>query len=69
MKSHLFRLVRALVADDRGQDLVEYALLGTFVGLIGVAAFTSLESAIQNTYAAWNTNNNSNWQMPAPGGS
>ncbi len=69
MNSQLLRLVRALVADERGQDLVEYALLGTFVGLVGVAAFSSLETAIQNTYATWNTNNNSNWQMPAPGGS
>jgi len=63
----LIRLVRALVADDRGQDLVEYALLASFVGLIGAAAFTSIESAIQSTYTTWNTNNNSNWQMPDPG--
>jgi Flp pilus assembly pilin Flp len=60
-------LLRRLVREDDGQDLVEYALLGAFIGLAGAAAFTSIRSAIQTTYGALNTSNNGNWQMPDPG--
>jgi Flp pilus assembly pilin Flp len=63
MRSLLLRLLR----DEQGQDLVEYALLATFIGLVGAAAFTNIQSAIQSTYNSWNTNNNANWQMPDPG--
>jgi Flp pilus assembly pilin Flp len=61
-------LVR-LFHEDSAQDLVEYALLASFIGLVCAAGFSSLESAINSTYGAWNTNNNNNWQMPSPGGS
>jgi Flp pilus assembly pilin Flp len=63
MSSFLMRFL----GEDTGQDLVEYALLASFVGLVGIAAFAGIQSAIQTTYTSWNTNNNSNWQMPAPG--
>jgi Flp pilus assembly pilin Flp len=59
--------LRRLLIEEQGQDLVEYALLGACIGLVGVAAFTSIESAIKTTYLAWNTNNNNNWVMPDPG--
>ncbi len=60
-------LMTRLLVEDEGQDLIEYALLATFIGLVGIAAFDALKTAIQNTYGTWNTNNNSNWQMPDPG--
>jgi Flp pilus assembly pilin Flp len=69
MTRQLFRFVRELIADDHAQDLIEYALLGSLIGLVGVAAFSSIQAAIASTYQAWNTNNNNNWQMPDPGGS
>jgi Flp pilus assembly pilin Flp len=65
----MWSILTRLLHEDSAQDLVEYALLASFIGLIGAAAFSSLESAIHTTYAAFNTNNNNNWQMPAPGGS
>lgn len=61
--------IRELLSDEEGQDLIEYALLATFVGLVGAAAFASLRTAIQNTFTSWNSGNNNNWQMPDPGGS
>lgn len=62
-------LLRRLCVEEHAQDLIEYALLGSFVALVAVAGFNALSSAIGSTYQAWNTNENSNWQMPAPSGS
>ena len=60
-------LLHRLVHEDRGQDLVEYALLATVIGLVGAVAFQSIMSAIRTTYGSWNASNNNNWQMPDPG--
>jgi pilus assembly protein Flp/PilA len=51
-------LVGRLVADDSGQDLIEYGLL---IGIITVAAMTAI-SAIGPKVAAYFTNLNS--QLP-----
>jgi Flp pilus assembly pilin Flp len=56
----------SLMADDRGQDLVEYALLSAFIGLAGMAALNLIAQAIGFTYAAWDTNVNDAWEPPAP---
>ena len=61
-------LMTRLLGEDAGQDLVEYALLATFVGLLSIFAFGAVQTAIRVTYGAWNTSNNSNWQMPEPSG-
>jgi Flp pilus assembly pilin Flp len=61
------RLLARILRDEEGQDLVEYALLATFLGLISIAVFGQVQAAIKSTYLSWNTNNNSNWQMPDPG--
>jgi Flp pilus assembly pilin Flp len=65
----MWSLLTRLLQEDSAQDLVEYALITSFIGLVAVAAFSSLQSAIASTYSAWNTNENNNWQMPDPGGS
>jgi Flp pilus assembly pilin Flp len=62
-------LLTRLLHEDSAQDLVEYALVTSFIGLVAIAALSSLQSAIASTYSAWNTNENNNWQMPDPGGS
>jgi Flp pilus assembly pilin Flp len=60
-------LLARLVRDEEAQDLIEYALLGSFVGLVGAAAFASLKSAIALAFTSFNSSNNNNWQMPDPG--
>lgn len=62
------RFLRKLLKDEGGQDLIEYALAATFIGLVGIAAFSSIESAIGNAYAAYTNSSNNNWQMPDPSG-
>jgi Flp pilus assembly pilin Flp len=50
MKSLVLRLWR----DQNAQDLVEYALLTTFIGFAGIAVMDILISAIGNAYGAEN---------------
>lgn len=45
--------VRALVACERGDDLVEYALLTAFVGLASIAAWATLRSTLAANYKSY----------------
>lgn len=65
MKSLLVRLL----ADEHGQDLIEYALLTTFIGLAGVVGLNLIKTAINLTYGTTNTSINTLWQPPNPSGS
>jgi Flp pilus assembly pilin Flp len=42
----------SLVRDDRGQDLIEYALLATFVALVAIAGASLLGVSLNNWYAS-----------------
>jgi pilus assembly protein Flp/PilA len=39
-----------LVRDEEGQDLIEYALLATFVSLVAILGATALGEALNNWY-------------------
>jgi pilus assembly protein Flp/PilA len=43
-------LIQRLLADDSGQDLIEYALIAALVGLGTVAAMKGLSNAQKNTF-------------------
>jgi Flp pilus assembly pilin Flp len=60
-------LVQRLWAEESGQDLIEYALLASFLGFACVTVFDQLRTAIGNTYQSWNTGNNNLWSPPNPG--
>lgn len=47
---------RRFISDDRGQDLIEYALLSALIGIVGILAWTNVGSAIFTTYSGWDTN-------------
>jgi pilus assembly protein Flp/PilA len=49
-------LVARLVKDEQGQDLIEYALLATFVSLVAIAGATLLGTALNNWYNQVATN-------------
>ena len=44
------RALTALARDDRGQDLIEYGLLASFISLIAVAIITSLGTSVNVMY-------------------
>jgi Flp pilus assembly pilin Flp len=61
----LTSLVAALVHDDRGDDMVEYALLSALIGLSGLAIY-SLSTKMGTAYVGWDTNQQSIWTPCAP---
>jgi Flp pilus assembly pilin Flp len=62
-------LVHRLIDDDRGQDIVEYALLTAFFGMCAIAAWTSLREALGLHYAGTASGVQSLWDPPPPSGS
>ena len=58
--------LRRLIFDDRGQDLIEYALLTALIGFAGLAAFDFIRAAIGTTYTSWESTTNDLWEPPNP---
>jgi Flp pilus assembly pilin Flp len=52
VKDHVARLVK----DEQGQDLIEYALLASFVSLVAIAGAKILGTAVNNWYSIVATN-------------
>jgi Flp pilus assembly pilin Flp len=49
-------MLARILREDDGQDLIEYALLGALVGIVGILAWTNVASSINTTYIGWDTN-------------
>jgi pilus assembly protein Flp/PilA len=45
-------LLRSLLCDESGQDLIEYALIATLVCLIAITGLNSISSSIESRYVA-----------------
>ena len=43
-------MLKKLVVEESGQDLIEYALLAGFISLIAVTALTSIGTGVRTTY-------------------
>ena len=43
------------VADTKGQDLIEYALLAAFVGFAMAGSVRFISTAMRDTYSSWDT--------------
>lgn len=61
-------LGRRLWADDRGQDLVEYALATAGLGLVSIATWPAIATALGAAYQALDQGTQGLWQPPGPGG-
>ncbi len=46
----MLKRLRALIADEQGQDLVEYAMLMAFIALVCILGLQNLGTAVNNTY-------------------
>ena len=55
---NLNSLFARLVRDEQGQDLIEYALLATFVSLVAILGATALGTALNNWYSTVGENVN-----------
>ena len=60
--------LRRLLIDDRGQDLVEYVLLGATVALAGITAMNTFPAIVSAVYASWDNAQQELWypDPPAP---
>ena len=54
----LQNILTRLLRDEQGQDLIEYALLATFVSLVAIAGASLLGIALNNWYSQVSTNVN-----------
>jgi Flp pilus assembly pilin Flp len=66
VQQQMLRLLTRLLAEETGQDLIEYALLTAAIGFAGVAGISLLGAAINTTYTSWDTGVNNLWEVPAP---
>lgn len=57
-----------LLRDERGQDLIEYALLTAAIGIVSIASWPGIASAIGTAYRSLDTNVQGLWIPPPPGG-
>lgn len=49
-------ILKRLLIEDEGQDLVEYALLVAFAGFAGLAAWLAIQNALFAGYTALDAN-------------
>lgn len=64
MTSLLTRLAR----DESANDIIEYALLAMFIGVIGAAVWTSIQANIATAYRSYDTGVQAIWETPDPAG-
>jgi Flp pilus assembly pilin Flp len=64
----MFHAILQAVLDDRGQDVIEYALLAAALALPAAAAWPLLTAAIGQTYRQFDTATQRLWVPPDPGG-
>jgi Flp pilus assembly pilin Flp len=55
-----------LVAEDDGQDLMEYVFLAAFVAIIGIVVWNNIVTAVGLRYAEYNSQTQSLWLPPDP---
>jgi hypothetical protein len=58
--------LRRVWTDDRGQDLVEYVLLGATVALAGLFALQAFPGIASAVYTSWDNAQQSLWYPQAP---
>jgi len=60
--------LRRFLSEDAGQDLIEYALLTSFIGFSAWASVSLLRTALGDTYTTWDSNyqNDALVEVPDP---
>ena len=59
------RIAAGVLADDGGQDLIEYALLTAIIGIAGLLVLSTLSAKMGAAYSGWNTAGQNAWE-PCP---
>jgi Flp pilus assembly pilin Flp len=56
--------MRRFLRDDSAQDLVEYAYLSMFIGLVGILVWSAIVGRIGDRYTDYNTGVQNLWEPP-----
>lgn len=48
-------MIREIISNERGQDLIEYTLLLAFIALVGVATFIGMGNTTSGIWSIVNT--------------
>ena len=60
--------LRRLFFETDGQDMIEYALLTTFIGFAGAAAWSAMQTGLGNAYSGFNDGVWNLWEPADPVG-
>jgi Flp pilus assembly pilin Flp len=62
-------LFAQLIRSERGQDIIEYALLTAGIGFAGLAAWPAIVNSLGVAYVQLDSQTQNLWEPPNPGGS
>lgn len=62
----MFELFRRFLADERGQDLIEYGLLASIIGVAGYLVLPLIAPKMGTAFSGWGTQTYNAWVPPAP---
>ena len=60
------RIAAGVLADDGGQDLIEYALLTAIITVAGLLVLSTLPKKMGEVYTSWNMAGQNAWVPPCP---
>jgi Flp pilus assembly pilin Flp len=52
---YLGELLRRFVVDENGQDLVEYGLLASIIGIASLLAYQAIPAKMETAFKGWST--------------
>ena len=59
-------LILRLLGDDRGQDIIEYALLMAGLGIVGIATWPAITTGIGLAYGRLDNGTQNLWRVADP---
>jgi Flp pilus assembly pilin Flp len=59
-------MLRRFLADERGQDLIEYGLLAAIIGIAGYLILPLIGPKMDAAFRTWGTQVYNIWEPPAP---
>ena len=65
-RSRMSSAAAQLLGDETGQDLVEYALITAFIGVVGILLWENIRTGIGGAYANWDSGGQNLWEPLDP---
>ena len=59
-------ILKRLFFDECGQDIIEYAILGAGIAIVGVVTWENISDILSDKYVDWETSAQSLWDPDLP---